>query len=79
MNIETQQYLQRFFGKDAETINVWFKAACEAHPNPPFGYEGLKDNPGFLVITFGALQSFLQTGKTIQDYIVAQRTPVQHD
>lgn len=79
MNIQTQQYLQQFFEKDAETIKAWFEAACVAHPNPPFGYEGLKDNPGFLIVTFGALQSFLETGKTIQDYIVAQRTPVQHD
>lgn len=54
MNIETQQYLQQFFEKDAQTIKAWFEAACVAHPNPPFGYEGLKANPGFLVITFGA-------------------------
>lgn len=77
MNIQTQQYLQQFFEKDAETIKAWFDAACEAHPNPPFGYEGLKANPGFLVITLGALESFLEAGKTIEDYIAAQRKPVQ--
>jgi hypothetical protein len=73
MNIQTQQYLQQFFEKDAETIKVWFEAACKAHPKEPFGYEGLKANTGFLVITFGALQSFLEAGKTIEDYIAAQR------
>ncbi len=74
-NLETQQYLQQFFEKDAQTIQIWFQAAIQAHPNPPFGYEGLKNNPGFLIITFGALQSFLEAGKTIEDYIVVQRTP----
>jgi hypothetical protein len=73
MNIQTQQYLQRFFKKDASTIKVWFEAACEAHPSEPFGYEGLHDNPGFLIVTLGALQSFLEAGKTIEDYIAAQR------
>jgi hypothetical protein len=71
MNIQTQQYLQQFFEKDASTIKAWFEAACEAHPS--FGYEGLKDNPGFLIVTLGALQSFLEAGKTIEDYIAAQR------
>ncbi len=73
--LETQQYLQQFFEKDAQTIQTWFEAAIQAHPNPPFGYEGLKNNPGFLIITFGALQSFLEAGKTIEDYIAVQRTP----
>jgi hypothetical protein len=77
MDTETQQYLQQFFKKDAETINTWFQAACEAHPNPPLGYEGLKSNPGFLTITFGALQSFLEAGKTVEDYIATQRTPTR--
>lgn len=74
MNTEVQQYLQQFFEKDAETIQIWFEAACLAHPNPPFGFEGLKNNPGFLIITFGALQSFLEVGRTIEDYIVVQNT-----
>lgn len=74
-NLETQQYLQQFFEKDAQTIQTWFEAAIQAHPNPPFGYEGLKNNSGFLIITLGALQSFLEAGKTIEDYIAAQRTP----
>ncbi|MBD2016169.1 hypothetical protein H6F96_19620 [Microcoleus sp. FACHB-53] len=56
---------------------IGMSAACSAHPNPPFGYEGLKANTGFLVITFGALESFLEAGKTIEDYIATQRTPIQ--
>lgn len=62
----TKEVMQQFFEKDADTISTWFEATVRAYPQ--IGYEGLKDNPGFLCIAFSALESWLEAGKTIADW-----------
>ncbi len=64
MTPETSQYLQSIFGRDEATIQIWFNAVCQAFP-----YLHEISN-GFLVVAMGGLQSALEAGWSVEQWIV---------
>ncbi len=64
MNPETSQYLQLVFDIDEATIPTWFEAVCQAFP---YLHE---ISTGFLVVAMGGLQSALESGMTIEQWII---------
>lgn len=64
MNPETSQYLQSAFGTDEATIQLWFEAVYRAFP---YLHEV---STGFLVVAMGGLQSALESGWSIEQWLI---------